>query len=96
MKHVSSKTEPEPKQREKGSGPLLRCIAHKIYLHQIKQTQTETSEQAMKLFNLLLISLAYFVKAKPGVLRSKTSTPEDNRVSAVSAVSEFPVLFNIY
>jgi hypothetical protein len=40
----------------------------------------------MKLSHLLLISLAYSVKATQGVLRSETSTTKDNRVSQVSEV----------
>ena len=52
----------------------------------------------MKLSHILLISLAYSVKATQGVLRSKTSTPKDNRVSQVSEVFVQPIsiVSNIY
>ena len=44
----------------------------------------------MKLSILLLISLAYFASATPGVLQSKNSgVPEDDRVSG----NKFPMLF---
>ena len=44
----------------------------------------------MKLSNLLLISLAYFANATPGVLRSKNNgVPEDDRVSG----NKFAMLF---